>query len=88
VGELDAGLSLSLWGLPEGQKQERQNRLVLPLRIAAGRGAQVALQRGPILRVGNRNSNMNSRNSEYQADISIERKSGHFYLLATPFNIE
>ena len=45
-------LSLSLYGLPAGLEKKGRRSKPLPSRIATCVGAQVALQRCPILRTG------------------------------------
>ena len=48
-------MSLSLYGVPNGQR-EGQNIAALPVRLLTRAGAQVALQRCPILRAGKSDS--------------------------------
>ena len=50
-------MSLSLNGVPDGQAKQRAEHAALPIRILTDDGARVALQRGPILRVGAANFN-------------------------------
>jgi hypothetical protein len=71
----DEAMSLSLYGVPDGQPKG-QSVWALPIRILTDDGARVALQRCPILRAGAGNSSTTRGEAVIQSQFSTRISSG------------